>query len=260
MTHRIEIDRPLLQSLLVLTTVIEAHDPYSGGHVWRTSRYARALAQAAGFGEGDVFLAQLGALVHDVGKVGIPDAILLKEGKITEEEHRVIQLHPEIGHDIIANHPLAPLVDRPIAEHHLRADGAGYPSRLQGTRPWIISKIVSVADAFDAMTSFHPRRRDDAVDHALSALEEERGRQFDADLADAFAELVRRGGADHVLDHAADGALAISCPACGPMIAPPAGALEGHDVECPSSEDAFVLGFASDTFELEWTGRSAFSR
>lgn len=258
MTRRIEVNRPLLQSLLVLATVIEANDPYSGGHVWRTSRYARALALAAGLEEGDVFLAQLGALVHDVGKVGIPDAILLKDGKVTEEEHLVIRRHPEIGRDIVANHPLAPLVDRSITEHHLRVDGEGYPYHLQGTEPWIISRVVSIADAFDAMTSYHPFRRDHAVDHALLALEEERGRQFDAGLARTFTELVRDGGLDHFLEHAGDGSLQVDCPLCGPIIAPPAGVERGGEVACPSAEEDFVLSFAPETFDLEWEGRTAF--
>jgi HD-GYP domain-containing protein (c-di-GMP phosphodiesterase class II) len=257
MAKRYEIDRSLLRSLLVLATVIEARDACSGGHVWRTSRYARALALAAGFSAGDVFLAQLGGLVHDVGKVGLPDAILLKQGRVTEEDLQVIRLHPEIGSDIVANHPLAPLVERPIAEHHLRADGEGYPSRLKGREPWIISRVVSIADAFDAMTSFHPRRREDAVDYALTTLEEERGRQFDAELADTFVDLVRLGAVDHVLDHAAAGGLQLACEECGPIISPPEGTGDGEDVACPSSGEAFVLNFAPDTFDWEWMGRSS---
>ena len=257
-TQRIAINRDLLRSLLMLASVIEAHDPFSGGHVWRTSRYARALALAAGFEPGDVFLVQLGGLLHDVGKVGIPDSILLKEGKVSEEEMRVIQRHPEIGHHIVANHPLAALVERPIAEHHLRADGLGYPKRLLGTQPWIISRVVSVADAFDAMTSFHPRRRDDAVDLALGCIEEEQDRQFDGALARSFVDLARKGGVDHTLDHADGGALQVGCARCGPILSPPEGALEGRDVWCPSSEGSFVLNFAPGTFDLEWAARPAY--
>jgi putative nucleotidyltransferase with HDIG domain len=257
MAQRIEINRQLLRSLLVLAAVIEASDPHSGGHVWRTSRYARALARAAGFGEGDVFLAELGGLLHDVGKVGIPDGILLKEGKVTPEERAVIQRHPEIGLDIIANHPLAPLVERPIAEHHLRVDGRGYPGRLQGTSPWIITRVVSIADAFDAMTSFHPFRREAAVQYALKTLEEERGRQFDDALARTFVELVQTGGADHPLKHAASGLLETACPECNPILTLPSQAIGGKDVECPSSEGAFVLRFAPDSFDLRWTGHAA---
>jgi len=257
MSKRIEVGRSTLLSLLVMAKVIEAHDPYSGGHVWRTSRYAGAMARAAGFEAGDVFLAELGALMHDVGKVGISDSILLKEGKITEDEFEVIRRHPEIGHDIIANHPLAPLVDRPITEHHLRADGDGYPDRLRGTRPWIISRLVSVVDAFDAMTSYHPCRRDDAVDYALLALKEERGGQFDADLADTFIELVHQGTVDHVLDHAAEGFLNLDCPECGPMISQPAGAGADELVVCQSFEDEFVLAFEPGAFDWEWSGGAA---
>lgn len=259
MAKRFEINRPLLRSLLVVAKAIEAHDSFSGGHAWRTSRYARALALAMGFEEGDVFLAQLGALLHDVGRVGIPDAVLLKQGRITKEELRVIRRHPEIGRDIIANHPLAPLVERPIVEHHLRADGYGYPARLKRNKPWIISQVVSVADAFDAMTSFHPARKYDTIENALMELEENRGRQFDAALADTFVGLVLDGQVDHVLYHAADGSLQVGCPQCGPILERPTVA-DGKDVECPSSNGDFVLNFAPHAFDLEWTGRSAYSQ
>ena len=159
--------------------------------------------------------------------------------------------------DIIANHPLAPLVERPIAEHHLRVDGQGYPGRLQGTSPWVITRVVSIADAFDAMRSFHPFRREAAVQHALETLEEERGRQFDDALARTFVELVRTGGVGHPLKHAASGLLETACPECNPIFTLPSQATAGKDVECPSSEGAFVLRFAPDSFDLRWTGHPA---
>lgn len=249
-----EIDRPLLRSLLVLATVIEARDPFTGGHVWRTSRYARLIAEAAGLDGGDVFLAQLGGLVHDLGKIGIPDSILSKEGRVTVEEYRVITLHPEIGRSVVANHPLAPLVERPVWQHHLRMDGTGYPNGPDGVEPWIVSRVVSVADAFDAMTSFRPYRGANPVERAVAVLQEERGRQFDASLADAMLSVVRRGAHLHVLGHAGDGRLMVECPDCGPIVAPPAKAADGDLIECPSCTGEFVLHIAGDTFELEWMG------
>ncbi|MBI2787577.1 MAG: HD domain-containing protein [Elusimicrobia bacterium] len=253
----IEIDPPLLRSLLVLATVIEARDPFTGGHVWRTSRYARLLATAAGLEKDDVFMAQLGGLVHDLGKVGIPDAILLKQARITPAEFRVIALHPEIGHDIVVNHPLALLVDRQISQHHLRMDRQGYPARWRDQTPWFVSRIVSVADAFDAMTSTRPYRRELLRARALAVLEEERGRQFDAGLVDLFIALARDGRLDHVIGHAADDRLMLSCPECGPIIAPPAKAADGDKAGCPSCLREFVLHFARGAPELEWTGRGA---
>lgn len=253
----IEIDPPLLRSLLVLATVIEARDPFTGGHVWRTSRYARLLAAAAGLEEDDVFMAQVGGLVHDLGKVGMPDAILLKQSKITAAEFRVIALHPEIGHDIVVNHPLALLVDRQISQHHLRMDRQGYPARWRDQTPWIVSRVVSIADAFDAMTSSRPYRRELLRARALAVLEAERGKQFDAALVDQFIALARKGVLEHVIGHAADSRLMLACPECGPIIVPPSKAAEGDKTGCPSCLREFVLHFAHGAHELEWTGRAA---
>lgn len=253
----IEIDRPLLQSLLVLAMVIEARDPYTGGHVWRTSRYATALAEAAGLQGDDLFLAQVGGLIHDLGKVGIPDAILNKRGRITEAEFCVVRRHPEIGWDIIANHPLGPLVELPVLQHHLRMDGRGYPGRLQDREPRFISRIVSIADSFDAMTSSRPYRDESMLQRATMEIESGRGNQFDAGLADAFLRLIRGGALAHILGHASEGRLMLHCPRCGPIIAPPARATDGDTIACPSCRGEFRLHFSGDAFELEWKGSEA---
>lgn len=252
---RIEIDIPLLKSLLVLASVIEARDAFTGGHVWRTSRYARGLAESLGFGEGDVFLAQLGGLVHDLGKVGIPDAVLNKRGAYTDAEAAVMRRHPEIGEALLADHPLAALVAAPVVEHHLRPDGRGYPDAIADREPSIVSRVVTVADTFDAITSFRPYHPGGGVERAVAALEEGGGTQFDADFAAAFVTMVRRGDVDHVIGHAAEGVPMLSCPECGPIVAPPRGSHDGDSVVCPSCTGELVLHVAGDTFELEWTGR-----
>ena len=256
----IEIDPPLLRSLLVLATVIEARDPFTGGPVWRPSRYARLLAEAAGLEKDDVFMAQLGGLVHDLGKIGMPDSILLKRSRITPEEFRTIVLHPEVGHDIVVNHPLALLVDRPISQHHLRMDGLGYPARWRDQEPWIVSRIVTVADAFDAMTSARPYRREMLRERALAVLEDGKGGQFDARLVDVFAALERKGALDHVIGHSAEERLMLACPECGPIVAPPREAADGGAAQCPSCLRDFVLHFARGSFELEWTGLRSSAR
>ncbi|MFI5165234.1 MAG: HD domain-containing phosphohydrolase [Thermoanaerobaculales bacterium] len=251
---RLVVDRPLLRSLLVLVSVIEARDRFTGGHVWRTSRYARLLAAKLGLSSGDVFLAQLGGIVHDVGKVGIPDAILNKRGAVSAEERAILQLHPEIGEEILANHPLAALVETPVLEHHLRLDGTGYPARLADRAPSLISRIVAIADTFDAITAFRPYRGGNVLDHAMAELTDARGTQLDAASVDAFLALAGAGELDHVLGHAGEGRPMLACRDCGPIIAPPQGTREGDTVICPSCTGEFVLHVVGDTFDLEWRG------
>ena len=254
---RVVVDLPLLKSLLVLASVIEARDRFTGGHVWRTSRYARALAESLGMGAGDVFLAQLGGLVHDLGKVGIPDGILNKREPITDAEWAVLRLHPEIGEEILANHPLAPLVVTPVAEHHLRVDGTGYPARLADRAPAAIARIVAIADVFDAVTAFRPYHGGSRLDSGLAELAAARGTQLDASFVDAFVALGRAGALDHVLGHAGEGRLMLACHECGPIVAPPAGARDGEPVVCPACSGEFTLHVAGDTYELEWRGTRA---
>jgi hypothetical protein len=251
------IDRPLLKSLLVLATVIEARDRFTGGHVWRASRYARRLAEKLGLPAGDVFLAQLGGLVHDIGKIGISDGILNKRGPITDTERELLRLHPEIGEEIVANHPLAPLVAIPVVQHHLRVDGRGYPQRLADREPSVVTRIVTIADVFDAVTAFRPYHGANLLEHGLAELAEARGTQLDAAFVDAFVELGRSGGLDHILGHAGEGRLMLTCAECGPIVAPPAGVGDGDTIVCPSCLGELTLHAAGGSFELEWRGSRA---
>ena len=248
------IDRPLLKSLLVLAAVIEARDRFTGGHVWRASRYARGLAEKLGLPAGDVFLAQLGGLVHDIGKIGIPDSVLNKREPINETELALIHLHPEIGEEVVANHPLAPLVATTVLHHHLRLDGRGYPRRLSGQEPSAVTRIVTIADVFDAVTAFRPYHGASLLEYGLAELSKGRATQLDAAFVDAFVALGRSGGLDHVLGHAGDGRLMLTCAECGPIIAPPAGACEGDTIVCPSCLGELTMHSAADSFELEWRG------
>lgn len=250
----IEVDKALLKSLLVMASVVEARDPFTAGHVWRTSRYCRILAEEAGLSNGDIFLAELGGLVHDLGKIGIPDAVLNKKGRLTPQEYEQIKTHPEVGRRVIANHPLAPLVESAIAFHHVRYDRKGYPPITDEVDISSIPHIVSIADAFDAITSSRPYRGRAGVDRAIEALEEERGKQFHPSFAVAFLKLVRGGALDHYIGHSSENGLMLLCPDCGPILTPPAGASDGDTVDCPSCRGEFSLHINSGAFDLEWTG------
>lgn len=156
----------LLSSLLTMAWFVEARDPYTGGHLWRVSRYAHLVAERCGMGEARAACISLGGFLHDLGKIGVPDAVLRKTGRLTDEDYEVIKTHPNMGARMLAGHPLAGLVQDAVRLHHERPDGKGYPMGL--THPQIpeMALVVGVCDAFDAMTSHRPYRAGMPLDKA----------------------------------------------------------------------------------------------
>ena len=120
---KITIDRALIKSVISLASVIEARDPYTGGHTWRVGQYAVKLAEKIGLSEDELFIVNLGGLVHDLGKVGISDSILLKPDTLTVEEYKNMKQHPQIGYELISSHPLFPILVDSVTQHHERVDG-----------------------------------------------------------------------------------------------------------------------------------------
>lgn len=160
----------LLRTLYAMAFVVEARDPYTGGHLWRVSQYAAKLALAAGFSRRDAATVALGGFLHDLGKVGVPEAILNKPASLSDSEYGVIKTHPEVGVRVLIGHPLAPLIDTAVGGHHERMDGRGYPKGLAGASISAEARIVAIADAFDAMTSSRPYRRGMPVEVALEQI------------------------------------------------------------------------------------------
>ncbi|MCX7788169.1 MAG: HD domain-containing protein [Spirochaetes bacterium] len=251
---KIEINNDLLKSLIALASVIEARDPYTGGHIWRVSRYSILLGEQYGLDKNYLFVLELGALVHDLGKVGVSDGILNKQDSLSEQELQVVRQHPVVGGEISKNHPLYPLVRYSILEHHERVDGTGYPGRLDGDSITIWGKITSIADSFDALTSPRPYRPALPVDRALKILSDGKGTQFDAHLVDLFLSLAKTDTLNHILGHAGENRLLLSCPVCGPLIVPRPDIQEGEILQCPSCTGRFRIHRAGDTFQLEYTG------
>ena len=233
--------RHLLASLLTMAWFVEARDPYTGGHLWRVSRYARLLAEHAQFSPAEAARIGLGGFLHDLGKVGIPDAILRKPERLTEEEYAVIKTHPDIGMRMLASHPLAALVQEAIQLHHERPDGQGYPLRLRGESIPEVARIVGVCDAFDAMTSTRPYRRGMPRDQALGILGAEQGTQFDARFAGLFIALGKAGRLDHVMGHSDDGIPLQSCPMCGPTLVLRKDQQAGEKIYCRNCTGEFEL-------------------
>lgn len=251
---KIDIDLNLLESLLSLATVIEARDEYTGGHTWRVSKYAEHLAKRHGLDDDGIFVVKIGGLVHDIGKVGVPDAILNKPGPLSQDEYASMKKHPVIGEKVIERHPLAPLVMRAVMEHHERIDGKGYPE--QPAELSVYGKIISIADAFDAMTSTRPYRDGMSMEKALSIVEENKGTQFDPELAEQFMELAKAGKLAHIMGHANDTHAMATCPGCGPIIALPSSIKDGEHVGCPHCHGDYVVHKSTNKLEVEWTHKA----
>ena len=222
----------LLKSLFVMASLVEARDPYTGGHLWRVARFSQALAEAIDLPRPDVARIALGGFLHDLGKIGVPDAILNKPDRLTDEEYAVIKTHPEVGARVLSGHPLADLARAAVLSHHETPDGKGYPYGLLGDAVPLDARIVGLADAFDAMTSTRPYRRGMPIAKALDILQENLGRQFDTFLGEVFIGLGRQGGLSHIVGHTDMGIPLQECPECGPTIVVRRDQLNGAYVYC----------------------------
>jgi ribonuclease P protein subunit RPR2 len=197
------LQQTYLATMTSLAQVIEAKDRTTRGHLDRTQAYGLALANRI-----DPELVRTptlgyGFFLHDIGKVGIPEPILCKEGPLTLDEWDVMRTHPTIGAQIVE--PIAFLtgaVDL-IRHHHERFDGSGYPDGLQGEKIPLAARIFSVADSFDAMTSDRPYRGALALEPALAEIVAGAGTQFDPDVVREFVELIRVGPGEDDVDFAA---------------------------------------------------------
>jgi len=224
----------LLKSLFVMASMVEARDPYTGGHLWRVSQFSRLLAEDGGLPANEVARIALGGFLHDLGKISVPDAILNKPGRLTDEEYEVIKTHPEVGSRLLADHPLAELARSAILSHHETPDGRGYPHGLSGPAIGVEASIVGICDAFDAMTSTRPYRKGMPTKNALDIIQENLGRQFHAAWGQRFVRLGESGKLDHIVGHSEHGIPLQTCPMCGPTIVITRRHLHGDHVYCRS--------------------------
>ena len=169
---------------------IDAKDPYTKGHSTSVSRYSEALARAINLPENEVQRISLGALLHDVGKIGIPENVLKKPDKLSDDEWNIMKQHPVIGAERVLqpNEALRDLI--PIVKyHHEHIDGSGYPEHLKGDEIPLSAKIVAVADAFHALVSDRPYRKGLGLDVACDILTKGAGKQWDEGLVRKFIQI-----------------------------------------------------------------------
>lgn len=250
----------LVGSLLTMAWFVEARDPYTGGHLWRVSRYARLLAEAADLSAPEVARVSLGGFLHDLGKIGIADAILRKTSALTDDEYAIVRTHPEQGLRMLAGHPLASLVREAVYSHHERPDGQGYPRGLSGDQLHQDARIVGLCDAFDAMTSSRPYRKGMDRDRALAIIQSQSGSQFDPLFSRHFIELGRSGVLDHVIGHSDDGIPLQECPMCGPTLVLTRDRHAGEHIYCRNCTGEFELKPEHDRLVAHPTGRQGSAR
>ena len=173
-----------------LADAVDARDPYTAGHVDRVMTYSAAMGKALGLQADEQQQLVLAAQLHDIGKIGISDAILLKPGKLTLDEYEIIKSHPAIGVGILKNVPDLASILPGVLHHHERYDGKGYPYGLENGKIPVIAKIIAVADSYDAMTTNRPYRLAMSHEDAVKELGKNRNVQYDPDIVDTFLRIL----------------------------------------------------------------------
>ena len=185
-----QLEKSYMESIEVLRQTVDAKDQYTRGHSDRVSDYSVLIGKYMGLADEDLKTLKIGGLFHDVGKIGVPDHILLKPGKLTDDEYSEIKNHPSIGAHILSTATIFSNLIPIVKHHHERYDGKGYPSKLAGNDIPFLARIAAVADTYDAMTSRRPYRDALPLDVVKAEIEKCSGTQFDPEIAKVFLDLL----------------------------------------------------------------------
>lgn len=189
-----QIQRMTLQTIETIANTIDAKDEYTKGHSKRVSEYSAKIAEKLGMTEEEVLNIRYVALLHDIGKIGVPDVVLNKPGKLTDTEYELMKRHTEIGGEILKDIKMLPDLDVGARFHHERFDGNGYPNGLKGEEIPLTARIICLADSYDAMTSNRVYRKHLSGEVVLKEIERCRGTQFDPIVTDAFLQYLEQEG------------------------------------------------------------------
>jgi len=191
--RRRQSETSFVQTLEIFAATIDCRDPYTAGHSRRVAGYARALAHAVGLPQRECEIIEHSSLLHDLGKIGVPDGVLLKPAALDAHERALIECHPSLGAQILRSISGMDDIVPCVLHHHERIDGTGYPARLSGAAIPVGARIIAVADAFDAMTTSRPYRRALSTEVAIRELQRVAGTQLDDAYVAAFVRLVQTG-------------------------------------------------------------------
>ena len=186
-----ELEKAYLDTIGILRQTVEAKDPYTRGHSDRVSEYSVLIGKEMGLDDATLHTLKIGGLFHDIGKIGIPDSILLKESKLDDEEYSQIKNHPAIGVHMLGDAEIFKDIIPIVKHHHERFDGRGYPSQLSGNEIPLIARIAAVADTFDAMTSKRIYRDALPIEVVIQEIEKCSGSQFDPEISNIFLSILK---------------------------------------------------------------------
>ncbi len=189
-----ELASTLIKTVSVIALTVEKRDPYTAGHMQRVAALAMAIGRGMGLDEGTITGLQMGALIHDIGKIYIPAEILNRPGRLSRVEFDLIKTHPQVGYDIVKDVTFPWPVAEMIVQHHERLDGSGYPNALRGEAICLEARILAVADVVEAMASHRPYRASLPLQQALEEIEQHRGTRYDGDVVDVCLRLFREQG------------------------------------------------------------------
>jgi len=179
-----------LQTISAMVNSVDAKDKYTNGHSSRVAKYSKMIAERYGMSKQDLANVFYIAILHDIGKIGVPDTIINKPGKLTDEEYDVIKKHPEIGYNILKGIDAIPGISIGALNHHERFDGKGYPEGINGNDIPEMARIIAVADAYDAMTSNRSYRKYISQEKVREEIVKGRGTQFDPVFADIMLDII----------------------------------------------------------------------
>ena len=185
-----DLQKAYMDSIGILRHTVEAKDPYTKGHSDRVSEYAVLLGKKLNLPDEDIEKLRIGGLFHEIGKIGIPDSILLKESNLTDEEYAKIKEHPVIGYNMIQHATMFKNILDIVKHHHEKFDGNGYPDKLAGTNIPYLARVTSIVDSFDAMTSRRSYRDSLPMDVVKSEILQNLGSQFDPEIGIVFLDIL----------------------------------------------------------------------
>ena len=185
-----ELEKAYLESIETLRYTVEAKDAYTRGHSDRVSAYSYLIGKYLNLSEEDLKKLKLGGLFHDIGKIGVPDSILLKTERLTDDEYSEIKNHPSIGAHILSNATMFQDIIPIVKHHHERYDGKGYPGQLQGENIPYLARITAIADTFDAMTSKRAYRDPLPLEVVKEEFQKNSGTQFDPEIIPVFLDIL----------------------------------------------------------------------
>lgn len=186
------LKRTLIDTVHAFGLAIEKRDKFTSGHQKRVAKLAKLIAEKMRLPKEKIEYIYLAGLIHDIGKLSVPLAILNFPGDLSEAETALVQMHPVTGHDIIKEIKFPAALEKIILSHHERLDGSGYPNGLKGDEIPIESRIIAVADVLEAMTANRPYRTPISLDDALKELIKNKNKLFDADVVDACVEVMQK--------------------------------------------------------------------